>query len=141
TNGRYYMLPMLDMWTDVFAAPGKRTNGTGAANFAVVAPGWSGSLPKDVDRINAPTPYVWLIGRTQTNGVKDYDAVHKVQDGFRLTFLGDWGKTPRKIEQKVDPSVDTRTEPLRLINKMPAHEYFAYGVELMKKNPPHLTDW
>lgn len=141
TGGRYFLLPMIDMWSDVFAVPGKRTNGTGAANFAVVPPGWSGNLPPDVERIDAPTPYVWIIGRTQTNGVKDYDAVHKVQDGYKITLLDDWGKTPRKIEQKIDPSVDTKTEPLRLVNGMPAADYFKYGAELMKQNPPHVTDW
>jgi len=141
TGGRYFMLPMLDLWTDVFAVPGKRTNGTGAANFALVPPGWTGSLPQDVERIDAPTRYVWIIGRTQTNGVKDYPAVHKVQDGYMITMLADWGKSPRKIEQKIDPSVDTKTEPLRQVNGMPPVEYFRYGAELMKQNPPHPTDW
>jgi hypothetical protein len=141
TGGRYFLLPMLDMWTDVFAVPGKRTNGTGAASFALVPPGWSGSLPPDVERIDAPTPYVWIIGRTQTNGVQDYPAVHKVQDGYRITYLADWGKTPRRVEQRIDPTVDTRTEPLRQVNEMPAAEYFRYAAELMKRNPPHITDW
>ena len=141
TGGRYFMLPMLDLWSDVFAVPGKRTNGTGAASFALVPPGWTGTLPHGVERIDAPTRYVWIIGRTQTNGVKDYDAVHKVQDGYKITRLADWGKAPRKVEQKIDPTVDTKTEPLRQVNEMPAVEYFKYGAELMKKNPPHVTDW
>jgi len=141
SGGRYFLLPMLDMWTDVFAVPGKRTNGTGAANFALVPMGWEGNLPKDVQRIDASTPYVWIIGRTQTNGPKDYDAVHKIQDGYTITPLADWGKTPRKPVQKIDPSVDTKTEPLRLVAQMSPMEYFKYGVELMKTNPPHITDW
>jgi hypothetical protein len=141
TGGRYFLLPMLDMWSDVFAVPGKRTSGTAAASFALVPPGWRGTLPPGVQRISAPTPHVWIIGRTQTNGPKDYPAVHKVQDGYRITRLVDWGKPPRKVEQKIDPSVDTKTEPLRLVNTMPALEYFRYGAELMKVNAPHHTDW
>jgi len=141
TGGRHFLLPMLDMWSDVSAVPGKRTSGTNAANFALVPPRWRGTLPPGVQRINAPTPYVWIIGRTQTNGPKDYDAVHKIQDGYRITLLADWGKPPRKPQQKIDPSVDTKTEPLRQVNEMPAAQYFRYGAELMKVNPPHPTDW
>ena len=141
TGGRYFLLPMLDMWTDVFAVPGKRTNGTGAANFAVIPPGWTGALPTGTERIQAPTPYVWVIGRTQTNGVKDYGAVNKVQDGYKITRLADWGKTPRDIVQKIDPSVDIKTPPLQQVNSMPAVDYFKYGADLMKQHPPHVSDW
>ena len=141
TGGRYFLLPMLDLWSDVFAVPGKRTSGTGAANYAVVPPGWRGELPQEVERIDAPTRWVWIIGRTQTNGPKDYEAVHKIQDGYKITYLADWGKAPRPIVQKIDPSVDVRTEPLKQVNGMPALQYFKYGAALMKENPPHLTDW
>jgi len=34
-------------------------------------------LPKDTQRHRCAKPYVWLIGRTKTDGPPDYDAVHK----------------------------------------------------------------
>ena len=150
TNGRYYLLPMLDMWSDVFASPGWRTTGTQAVNFLVTPPGWRPDLrerfvdefklPKDTQRIDAPTPIVWIIGRTKTDGPPDYDAVRKIQAGFRVTLLSDWGKSPKPPEVKIDPSVDMKTPPKTQVDSMPAGKYFAYAAELMKVNPPHITD-
>lgn len=97
TDGRYYLLPMLDMWTDVFASPGSRTTGTQARNFLITPPGRSGAIPPDMTRIAAPTPYVWIIGRTKTDGAQDYDAVHKIQAGYKVTPLSEWGKPANPI--------------------------------------------
>ena len=142
TNGRYYLLPMLDMWTNVFASPGWRTTGTQAGNFAIVPPGLRNEpkLPEGVQRIDAPTPYVWIIGRTKTDGPPDYDAVHKIQAGFKTTPLSRWGKAPEPVEVKIDPSVDMKTPPKVQVDRMPAPEYFAYAAEIMKLQPPHITD-
>ncbi len=150
TGGRYYLLPMLDMWTDVFASPGWRTTGTQASNFIVVPPGWRPDLkdkfieefklPKDTQRLDAPTPYVCVIGRIKTDGPPDYDAVNKIQAGFKVTPLSRWGKTPEPVQVKIDPTVDMKTPPKIQVDTMPAGKYFAYAAELLKLQPPHITD-
>jgi hypothetical protein len=140
THGRYYLLQLLDMWTDSFAGVGKRTTGTGPGDFAVVGPGWQGELPQGLQRINAPTPFVWVIGRTRTDGPQDYDTVHKVQDGYKMTLLSQWGKPPQPITVKIDPSVDMKTPPVKQVEQMTPDFYFVYAAELLKVNGQHLTD-
>jgi len=140
TAGRYYLLPILDMWTDVFASPGWRTTGTQASNFLVTPPGWNGTVSAGLTRIAAPTPYVWIIGRTRTDGPADYDAVHRIQAGYRVTPLSEWGKTPRPVEVKIDPTVDMKTPPKTQVDTMPAGKFFAYAAELLKLHPAHITD-
>jgi hypothetical protein len=140
TDGRYYLLPMLDMWTDVFASPGWRTTGTQAVNFLVTPPGWNGDVPSGMSRISAPTPFVWIIGRTKTDGPPDYDAVHKIQAGYKVTPLSDWGKTVKPSEVKIDPTVDMKTPPKTQVDNMPADKFFAYAAALLEINPPHITD-
>src|SRR5438445_3376490 len=130
TAGRYYLLPMLDMWTDVFASPGWRTTGPQAGTFLVTPPGWRPDLrdrfidefrlPKTTQRIDAPTPYVWIIGRTKTDGPPDYEAVNKIQAGLKVASLSEWGKAVKPVEQKIDASVDTKTPPKVQVDTMQA---------------------
>jgi hypothetical protein len=111
----------VDMWTDVFASPGRRTTGTRAQTLVIIPSGWRPdlrnrlieelNLPKDTQTIEAPTPYVWIIGRIKTDGPADYDAVHKIQAGLKVTPLTQWGKTPEPVAFKPDPSVDMKTPP------------------------------
>ena len=60
---RYFLLPMLDSWTNVFASPGTRTTGGKAQTFAITGPGWHGTLPAGVTEYKSPTAMVWLLGR------------------------------------------------------------------------------
>lgn len=143
TDGRFYLLPMLDMWTDVFASPGWRTTGTQKADFLVVPPGWKSegtSLPEGLQRLDAPTPFVWVIGRTKTDGPDDYDAVHKIQAGYKVTPLSQWGKEAQPVKVVIDASIDMKTSPLTTMEKMKAGDFFAYAANLLKVNPPHATD-
>ncbi len=136
---RFYMLPMLDMWTDVFAVVGTYGTGTDAGEYALCLPQWRGKLPEGVTRIDVPTSVFWILGRTQTNGPKDYEHIHKIQDGFKIKPLSYYGK-PFTPPFKKDPTVDDRTPPLTQVENMDAKTYFTYAMALMKKYPPHITD-
>lgn len=136
--GRYYLLQFLDMWTDSFAIPGTRTNGAEPLAIALVPPGWSGTLPEGLDRIEAPTTRVWLIGRTQTNGVADYGAVHRFQDGMSLEPAG----TVRRPDRAdPEPPIDLAIPPRIQVDAMSPFEFLEAGARLLQTTRPHDTDW
>jgi hypothetical protein len=142
TRGRYYVYPIYDMWTDAFAAPGWRTTGSGEQHYALIPPCWSGSLPEGITGLTAPTPTVWIIVRTQTNGPADYEAVHQVQAGLAATPLARWGQPPGAPPRfEADPSVDMTTPPLDQVEAMSAAGFFTLAGDLMKVHPPHPTDF
>jgi hypothetical protein len=140
TAGRFYLLPMLDMWSDVFASPGWRTTGTEASQFLVTPPGWTGTVPPGLNQLPAPTPFVWVIGRTKTDGAADYDAVHKIQAGYTVTPLSKMGKKAEPVNVVIDPTVDMKTPPKIQVDTMSAANYFTYAAALLKVHPPHVTD-
>lgn len=141
-DGRYYLMPMLDGWTDVFADPGKRTTGTAAADFAITGPGWTGTLPPGIKaEYKSPTDIVWVLGRTYSTGTAaDYAAVNAIQAQYRLTPLSAWGKPYTPPPGVVNPAWDT-TRPVRdQVDAMDGATYFRLLAELMKTNPPAAAD-
>jgi len=141
---RYFQLPMLSLWTDVFAVPGTRTTGKNTArDFLVVGPQWrGGDVPAGLEVIKTPTRYVWIIGRTQTNGAADYANVHKIQDGMKLRPLSAWGEsTYVPPKGAVDPGIDMKTPPPALVDQMDAATFFGRFAELLKDNPPNPVDY
>ena len=138
---RYFLVPMLDGWTNVFQVPGKRTTGTKAQTYALTGPGWKGSLPAGVQALKSPTNMVWILGRIYCTGTpEDYKAVHDAQDAFKLVPLSAYGKPYTPAAGTVDPSVDMKTAVREQVNGLDATAYFTLLCQLMKTNPPAAAD-
>lgn len=140
-NGRYYLMPMLSAWTDVFADPGTRTTGTKAGDFAIAGPGWKGSLPAGVKEYKSPTNLVWILGRTYCTGTpEDYALVHAIQDQYTLKPLSAYGKPYTPPNGKFDPKIDIKTPVRDQVNQLEGIAYFTRFAKLLKNNPPQKED-
>ncbi len=138
---RYYLVPMLDGWTDVFQVPGKRTTGTGPQKYAITGPGWKGRLPEGVKEYKSPTSMVWLLGRIYCTGTpEDYSAVHKMQDAISVVPLSAYGKPFTPPPGNVNPSIDMKSAVRDQVNAMSSAAYFDMLATLMKDNPPAQDD-
>ena len=138
---RYFLIPMLDAWTNVFQVPGKRTTSDKAQTYAITGPGWKGTLPEGVTEYKSPTSMVWILGRTYCTGrPEDYKAVHALQDKYKLVPLSAYRKEYTPPQGKVDPSIDMKTPVRDQVNKMDAGAYFKLLAALMADNPPAEAD-
>ena len=141
TAGRYHVVPIMDMWTDVFATLGTRTTGNDGGTVALVGPHWQGALPKGMRMVRSPTDMGWIIGRIQTNGAADYEHVHRMQKGLNATPLSNQGKpNPAFATPTADRSIDMNP-PVEQVAKMTPTAFFAQFAETLKRNPPHASDY
>lgn len=140
TNGRYYMMPMLDAYTNVFTSLGTRTTGNDAHKFIITGPGWNGQVPSGIEQIKAPTNMVWIIGRTQVNSKTDGEkVVIPLQKQYKLTPLSAWGK-PYTPPAPKPATEDLKGDPNAIVEAMPVEEFFNRINKLMAENPPSEAD-
>ena len=138
---RYFLMPMLSGWTDVFEVPGKRTTGTMAQAYAITGPTWKGKLPDGLVELKSPTSLVWILGRTYCTGTpEDYQATHTAMAQYDLHPLSAFGTQYVAPLGKVDPSVDMKTPVREQVHALEAVEYFTLLAKLLKNNPPAAAD-
>lgn len=142
TAGRYYVMPFMDAWTNVFDSVGLRTTGSGAGHYIIAGPDWKGEAPPGLKIIRSPTNMSWLIGRIQTNGLDDFPNVHKLQEQFFLTPLSRWAdrKANKGYIVSHDESSGTSDNPSAKVEQMSAGEFFDRVSRLMGKQPPAKAD-
>jgi hypothetical protein len=140
TNGRYYLLPMLDAFGNVFASPGKRTTGTQADTFLITGPKWTGTVPAGMKQIKAPGDMVWLLGRIQVNSEADgAKVVVPIEKKINITPLSFWGKPYTAPDGKID-SLLPKEGPNTQLAAMPVDVFFNYVNTIMVNNPPAAAD-
>ena len=59
---RFYIMPMLSGFNEVFFVAGSRATGGKAQDYVITGPGWSGALPEGVTQVKSPTALVWILG-------------------------------------------------------------------------------
>jgi hypothetical protein len=135
TAGRYYVIQLLDAYSNTFAYVGRRTTGTKPGSYAVVPPDYNGSLPSGVKRIQSPTNLVWVLGRTLVQDAADMPAVSALMGNYRFTALDAWTQGQRQ-SPLVLPSFPT-LPPVEL----PAgNAFFAKLAEVLASDPPPKRD-
>jgi hypothetical protein len=133
TAGRYYVLQLLDAYSNTFAYIGRRTTGTRAAAFAVVPPGFSGPLPAGVRRIESPTALVWLLGRTLVRDQADLPAVSALMRAYRATPLASW-TAGQRASSIVLSAFPTGLAPIELPRGIDFYDLL--GTALSENPPP-----
>lgn len=140
TQGRYYMMPMLDGWSNVYSSPGKRTTGTEKHTLVIVGPNWKGGLPVNIPAIHSPTDITWILGRTQTNSPVDATTtVAKIQSGYKLYPLSSMGReyTPPPSNVNINQPM---AAPVEQVFALSTKDYFKRLNKLMVNNPPAAAD-
>ena len=144
TAGRYYLIPVLDAYSNQFASIGSRTTGTGEGNYAIVGPRWQGSVPENVTGvIHARTNTVYLIGRTLVNGQSDLQNALAVTTQYTLIpssaypqFLETGTYAPPTGLPVTPPNPDFVGFPVTTSSGFSKPEFFDVLARYAAENPP-----
>jgi hypothetical protein len=138
SGGRYYMIEVVDMWTNAFVYPAGGTSGYKGGKFALVGPGWQGTLPPDVKRVDAPTRWLELQPRVYVKDEADLAAARKVLEGVTVQTLSQYtgSAAPKPVEYNYElPKMAPKVATSHMKFDDPA-QFWSICSAAMNENPP-----
>lgn len=141
-NGGYFLMPMLDGWSNVVADVGTRTTGNGGGSFVITGPHFSGKIPQGLKELKSSTNMIWILGRTYvpSSSKECLDKIHAIQDKYALIPMSKFGKPYVAKIGSIDPKIDVKTAVKDQVNQLNGEEYFSLLAKLLKDNPPASDD-
>ena len=129
---RYYILPFMDAWTNVFGTISSSKNNGEAGEYLLAGPDWEGEIQQGLELIQSPTNMVWLIARIEAFGQQDVPNIASIQEKISITPLSDWPQGPARpamvtVIDKSEPSAN----PKAIVDAMSAEEFFAQFLGLL----------
>jgi DNA sulfur modification protein DndE len=137
---KYYMMPMLDAYTNVFKSPGTRTGYVNGGDYLIVGPDSTQNIYENDDDIDevfqAPTNLVWILGRFEVDNEQDSVIVAGLQEQFTLS--------PYEAQTSTSVTTPVRNilkyegdlpSPNQIINNMSIEAFFNQMNHLLPENP------
>lgn len=142
SNGRYYMIEICDMWANAFSYPAGIAAGYGGGKFALVGPGWNGTLPDGVTRIDCPTRWVLLQPRVHVVNEADLPGARAVLNRVTVQRLAQYTGSPAPAAPsygypapKVNPKV--ASSMMQFVDPLQFWDIFSAA---MNENPPPASE-
>lgn len=130
TDDRYYIVQLLDAYSDSIEDLHLKSVGNQGSKVLLVKKGWSGDIPKGIDHIvESRTPMVWLIQRTGVFGEKDLEDALVIHDQFLSYPLAQLGDEHGVVE------LDKSTGRIPPMAKPEGLEWYALIDKELRKNP------
>ena len=138
---RYFVMPLLDAWTNTFASLGSRTTGQEAQKYLLVLEGSDYEEVEGYTTIVAPTSMVWITGRIQADSPSDAEAAAKLQQQYVLM-------TYEEKAHGVDPFLDYEPtyaawqvrKPVPYSLEMSADDFYNEFFDAWRANAPASED-